>query len=132
MRDVGLIKKKVEIDEFYKFCRNGVLISDLLNKLQGRESPIAGIFRTPSSYAQINSNFDKIMAYLKEFPRFSSRFLWSSQQLINGQEDVIWGFLDDIWYWHHGKISPHDPTASESKQLETKTKKTPVQVREQQ
>lgn len=52
------------------------------------------------------------MSFLKEFPRFSSRFLWSQKKLINGEQDIIWGFFDDIWYWSNGKISPFDPAAN--------------------
>jgi hypothetical protein len=29
--------------------------------------------------------------------------------MINGNEQVIWGFFDDIWYWSNKKISPYDP-----------------------
>jgi hypothetical protein len=65
------------MEVFPRYCRNGVLFADFLNKLAGRSEPIKGIFRNPGTLAQINSNFDKIMSYLKEFPRFSSRFLWS-------------------------------------------------------
>jgi len=31
--------------------------------------------------------------------------------MIKGNSDVIWGFFDDIWHWHHQKISPNDPAA---------------------
>lgn len=100
------------MEVFPRYCRNGVLFADFLNKLAGRSEPIKGIFRNPGTLAQINSNFDKIMSYLKEFPRFSSRFLWSQQKIINGDNDIIWGLFDDIWYWDNGKISPHDPAAN--------------------
>lgn len=33
--------------------------------------------------------------------------------MIEGQEDVIWGFLDDIYYWHFRKTSPFDPSVSD-------------------
>jgi hypothetical protein len=28
---------------------------------------------------------------------------------MDGNSDVIWGFIDDIWHWYNNKISPHDP-----------------------
>jgi hypothetical protein len=28
---------------------------------------------------------------------------------MEGNAEVIWGFLDDIWHWHFNKISPFDP-----------------------
>jgi hypothetical protein len=101
----------VEPENFARYCRNGVLVSDLLNKIAGKTTLIKGINRNPTSITAINANFDKIMSYLKEFPRFSSRYLWAQNLIISGVEDVIWGLLDDIWYWHHGKTSPFDPAA---------------------
>ncbi len=29
---------------------------------------------------------------------------------MEGNTDVVWGLLDDIWHWHFNKISPNDPT----------------------
>ena len=92
-----------------KFCRNGVLFGDLLNRLHGKEQVIKGLNRAPKNLTNINANFDKVLSYLKEFPRYSSRYLWAQQKVIEGNGDVIWGLLDDIWHWHHNKISEHDP-----------------------
>ena len=30
---------------------------------------------------------------------------------MEGNSDVIWGFLDDLWFWHFNKISPFDPAS---------------------
>ena len=89
------------------------MFADLLNKLGGRTPVIKGIIRTPDSTTAINANFDKILSYLREFPRFSSRYLWSQGRIVSdGDENVIWGLLDDIWYWNHNKTSPYDPAAN--------------------
>jgi len=48
LTEIGLIKKKVEIDAFPRYCRNGVLFSDVLNLLAGRSLPIKGINRNPN------------------------------------------------------------------------------------
>jgi len=32
--------------------------------------------------------------------------------IIEGNEDVSWGILDDIWFWSQNKISPNDPVAT--------------------
>jgi len=53
------------------------------------------------------------LGFLKEFPRFSSRYLWAQNKVIEGESDVIWGLLDDIWHWHFNKISVHDPAHQE-------------------
>ena len=57
----------------------------------------------------ITANFEKVLGYLKEFPRFSSRYLWAKEKAIEGNPDVIWGLVDDIWHWHFNKISVTDP-----------------------
>mmetsp|Transcript_15313 Transcript_15313/g.19371 ORF Transcript_15313/g.19371 Transcript_15313/m.19371 type:complete len:80 (-) Transcript_15313:116-355(-) len=57
----------------------------------------------------ISANFDKVLGHLKQFPRFSSRYLWAAEKVIQGDADVTWGLLDDIWHWHFNKISAHDP-----------------------
>ena len=97
-----------------KYCRNGVLFGDLLNRLAGRGEVIKGLHRTPKNLTAINANFEKVLSYLKEFPRFSSRYLWAQSKMIEGESDVIWGLLDDIWHWHYNKISVHDPANAHS------------------
>ena len=49
--EIGLVKKQIESDVFPRYCRNGVLFSDLLNELAGRSETIKGIFRNPSTIA---------------------------------------------------------------------------------
>ena len=36
------------------------------------------------------------------------RYLNASYYLMSGHEQVFWGFLDDIYHFHNGKISPYD------------------------
>lgn len=114
--DVSLISPTLSIDrltaDLPKFCRSGVLLGDLLNRLHGREQIIKGLNRNPKNFTAITANFDKSFSYLREFPRFSSRYLWAQALIIEGNEDVTWGLLDDIWYWSQNKISPHDPVAT--------------------
>ena len=109
IEDVKLVSNQVNptrlIFDLPKYCRNGVLFGDLLNRLRGRDEVIKGLHRTPKNMTAINANFDKVLSYLKDFPRFSSRYLWSQQKAIEGNSDVIWGLLDDIWHWHFNKIS---------------------------
>lgn len=101
------------LQDLPKYCRNGVLMGDLLNRLQGRDECIKGLHRAPKNMAAISANFEKVLGYLKEFPRFSSRYLWAQSKAIEGNSDVIWGLLDDIWHWHFNKISVYDPAANQ-------------------
>jgi len=94
-----------------KYCMSGVMFCDLINRLNGKDEVIKGVNRNPpkGNTSQIQANFNKVMGYFKDFPRFCSRYLWSQNDIIKGDEEVIWGFFDDIWYWAHKKISPFDP-----------------------
>ena len=84
--DIKLISNQVNpaklILDLPKYCRNGVLFGDLINRLRGRDEVIKGLHRTPKNMTAINANYDKILGYLKEFPRFSSRYLWSQSKAI--------------------------------------------------
>lgn len=75
----------------------------------------------PKNMTAIVANFDKVLGYLKEFPRFSSRYLWAKDKAIEGNPDVIWGLVDDIWHWHFNKISVHDPAMKQSVEMRTST-----------
>lgn len=37
------------------------------------------------------------------------RYLWAEDYLIDGDQDVFWGFMDDIWHWYYNKTSVNDP-----------------------
>lgn len=88
------------------------MFADLINRLNGKNEAIKGINRNPprrGNMSQVQANFTKVMSYFKAYPKFCSRYLWSQNEMIRGNTDVIWGFLDDIWHWNHKKISPYDP-----------------------
>jgi hypothetical protein len=114
--DVKLINGSLSIqkliEDLPKFCKNGVLLGDLVNRLHGRDEVIKGLNRNPKNSTAIVANFDKIFGYFREFPRFSSRYLWAQELVMQGHTDVTWGILDDVWYWSQNKISPNDPVAS--------------------
>jgi len=93
------------------------MYADLINRLNGRNEVIKGIYRNPpkGNYVQLQANYKKIMKYFKEFPKFCPRYLWSADEMIQGNPDVLWGFFDDIWHWHFNKVSPFDPAAKQQK-----------------
>ena len=93
------------------FCRNGVLFCDLLNRLHGRTAVITGIHRKPKNMSHVNANFSNFLGFLRKQSKMNSRYLWSAKDIIDGENDVIWGLLDDIWHWDKNKLSPYDPAA---------------------
>jgi hypothetical protein len=40
----------------------------------------------------------------------NARYLWAENLMMEGNNEVIWGFIDDIWFWNNNKISPNDTT----------------------
>ena len=109
LESINLIRRNaVSVKEFPQFCRNGVIFFDLVNKLSGRDQVLKGVHRNPKNISSINANFKKFLSYLRDFPKMNSRYLWSENLMMEGNIDVIWGFIDDVWHWHHNKISPHD------------------------
>ncbi len=109
LEEIQLIKEgAVTIANFPQYCRNGVLLSDLVTRLEGtRKVPLKGINRNPKSGTEVLSNLRKYMRHLQQYEKMNSRFLWSEKAILRGDEDVIWGLLDDMWYFYHGKTSPH-------------------------
>ncbi|CDW89619.1 UNKNOWN [Stylonychia lemnae] len=111
VQDVKLLKNNERlINELPLYCKNGVFFCDLINRLNGKHAIIKGIDRNPKNMTSIIANLNKILDYFRQFPKFCARYLWAQKYIIDGNTDVIWGFLDDIWHWHFNKISPYDIT----------------------
>lgn len=39
-------------------------------------------------------------------PRY---LFYSEEYLMEGDADIFWGFLDDLWHLFHNRQSPNDP-----------------------
>lgn len=65
------------IDDLPLYCKNGVFLCDLANRLSGRVDTIKGVDRNPKNVTSILTNFNRVLDYLRSFPRFCPRFLWA-------------------------------------------------------
>jgi hypothetical protein len=92
-----------------KICKNGLIFVDLINRLESKHDTIKGINRNPKNKSYINTNFQKLMDYLRAFEKMNPRYLNAIEHLVDGNEDVFWGFFDDIWHLYNKKVSPFDP-----------------------
>lgn len=92
-----------------RICRNGVIFIDLINRLEGKHDTVKGVTRHPQSKTQINVNYSKVLSYLRTIEKMNPRYLWAQDYLMDGNDDVFWGFLFDIWCLYSHKISPYDP-----------------------
>lgn len=79
---------------------------------------LKGVHRNPKNISSINANYSKVLNYLREFPKMNARYLWAENLMMEGNTNVIWGFIEDIWYWKHNKISPFDKS-KKSRQAKT-------------
>eukprot|EP00826_Nyctotherus_ovalis_P042013 TRINITY_DN4283_c0_g3_i4.p1 TRINITY_DN4283_c0_g3~~TRINITY_DN4283_c0_g3_i4.p1 ORF type:complete len:576 (+),score=56.75 TRINITY_DN4283_c0_g3_i4:321-2048(+) len=116
LQEISLLKaNSVSIDKFPSYCRNGVLLHDLIARLEGRQPNGLGlknINRNPKTLTSVHISIRRCLEYLQLHERMNPRCLWSVQDIANGNENVIWALLDDIWHFYHGKASPFDPSYS--------------------
>ena len=107
--DISLLQvNKINIPDLPKYCQNGVLFANLLNRLEGKHPIIKGINRKPKNASEVIANLRRVFDYLRQFEKMNSRYLWAHWLIVEGYTDVIWGLLDDIWYFYHKKLNPHD------------------------
>ena len=108
--DIKLVKMNPRlIDDLPLYCKNGVFLCDLANRISGRANTIKGVDRNPKNVTHILNNFNRVLDHLRSFPRFCPRYLWAHRFLMEGNADVVWGLLDDVWHLHFNRISPYDP-----------------------
>ncbi|KAL4432084.1 hypothetical protein ABPG74_014338 [Tetrahymena malaccensis] len=108
LNDIKLLKQIPNLDQkLHKICKDGIIFADIINLMEGKNQIIKGLERKPKKEAQITANYLKIFNYLKNFDKMNPRYL-SQQFLIQQNENIFWGFLDDLWYFYHNKISPND------------------------
>jgi len=107
LQDLRLIRQGVvSIEDFPGYCRNGVLFADLISKIEGsRNVMLSGIARNPRSSAAILANLRICFRYLQSKEKINSKYLWAEKLVFEGNKDVIWGILDDIWHFYNGKLS---------------------------
>jgi hypothetical protein len=108
---IALLKENVpDLDrKLPKICKNGVIYFDLINRLEGKQSKLKGVIRKPRTAAEVSLNYSKVLCYLRAYEKMNPRYLWAVDHLRDGNEDVFWGFLDDIRYLYINKESPFDP-----------------------
>jgi Calponin homology (CH) domain len=86
--------------------RTGVLICDLINRIEGKIEIIKGIERNPKNRTQALANINKALEYLRNIPKMNSRYLWSNKEIVDGDEDTIWGLLEDVKSVYYVPIKP--------------------------
>jgi len=105
---ICLIKDSIKgLDKkLHKICKNGVIFADIINRIDGRnQTVIKGINRNTKKHSYINANYKKIFKYLRKIEKFNPRYLYASDYLKEGNHNVFWGFMFDLWCFYHNKVS---------------------------
>ena len=116
--EINLIKANIKglQERLFKICKNGVIFADIINRLESRQKSdvLKGITRKPKKPAEIHANYTKIFDYFKDLEKMNKRYLYCYDQ-FQDNEDVFWGFLDDVWHFFHQKVSTADSRYQEQR-----------------
>lgn len=97
----------VKVEDLPAFCRNGVLLCDLVNRAEGRGEPkIKGCWRNPRSLSEVKANLRKVLGYLRRLERLPKDHLWSPELILQGDDQLIWGLLDDLRRFYRVQSTP--------------------------
>jgi hypothetical protein len=69
---------------------------------------LKGFYTNAKKRSEIRANYSKIMKFLGKYEKFNPRYFNATYYLMNGHDLAFWGFLDDVYCFYNGKVSPHD------------------------
>lgn len=73
----------------------------MFNRLEGKHNVIKGVDRNPKNESKTRSNYQKVFDYLSQLEKMNPRYFHLIDNLIQGDEDVFWGLLFDIYLFYH-------------------------------
>ena len=103
LQSLDLFPKSYILADVEALTRSGVLLCDLLNRLEGKNAVIKGIERYPKNNTAALANVTKAMGVLRGFDKMPSRYLWHTAAIMQGEEEGIWGLLADIRGYYRSK-----------------------------
>lgn len=89
--DLKLIKYDV-VEEI----KDGVVLCELVNRLEGKCEVIKGVNKAPKSKSAIQVNIGKALGYLRGIEKMESKYLWSVGDIMQGDEETIFGLLKGL------------------------------------
>lgn len=98
-------KSSTDFKNLHIKSKDGVFLFDLVNKIE-RKTVLRG--KSTASETSIRMNYKKIMNHLKKHERFNTRYLRAENYLMEGDFNVFWGFLLDIYFFSLNKFSIFD------------------------
>jgi hypothetical protein len=91
-----LIGLKLVKSDVVEEVKDGVLLCELINRLEGRNEVIKGMHKTPKNRSAVQVNVNKALSYLRGIEKLNSKHLWSANEIIQGDEETIFGLLQNI------------------------------------
>lgn len=76
--------------------KDGSLLCELINRLEGKSEPIKGAQKNPKTKSSIQVNFSKAFTYLRNIEKFNSKYLWSPENMMEGDEEATYGMLASL------------------------------------
>ena len=122
LQSLDLFPKAYILADVEALTRSGVLLCDLVNRLEGKNAVIRGIERYPKNSTATLANLTKALTVLRAFDKLGSRYLWSAAELMKGEEGAIWGLLGDIWSYYKGKSAALQDSLSARHRLSSQTR----------
>jgi Calponin homology (CH) domain len=114
LNEMKLIKNNL-IEEF----KDGVVLCELINRLEGKSEVIKGFQRLPKNKSTIQVNINKALTYLRGIEKIQSKYLWNPSDIIQGNEETVYGLL--------GSIKDYYTSKQNNSQSYRKLLKSPVQ-----
>lgn len=117
LEEINIIRKgSISTQALPGICPTGVLFCDVVNRVEGKSEVIRGVERNPRNRTQALANINKVLEYLRSLPKMNARYLWSGKSIIDCDELVVWGLLEDIKGLYAKKIGnsalPSRPSSS--------------------
>jgi hypothetical protein len=119
LKSYSIVPRKTTTSHVPELCKDGAVLCQLINRLNGRVEVLKGVHLEPKRGSAVSANVNKLLSYLRDQQKMNSRYLFANQEIIEAQEDVVWGLLEDIQALYKGS-NRSASKAAQSPMLEAK------------
>jgi hypothetical protein len=120
LKSYSIVPRKATTSHVPELCKDGAVLCQLINRLNGRVEVLKGVHLEPKRGSAVSANVNKLLSYLRDQQKMNSRYLFANQEIIEAQEDVVWGLLEDIQALYKGR-NRSASKAARSPTLEART-----------
>jgi hypothetical protein len=96
MKSIGVpIKSEADHMDLIDGFKTGITLAELVQKLEHMD--LKGIDNHPKQTAAKQNNINRALEILRQRKNMNHRYLWAVDDIIKGNEQVIWGLINDIY-----------------------------------